>query len=365
MDLDLGLEIDGCSYDMAACLKADSCSAIVTKMLGEKIPIVYRYIEEGSCFVTDAFSKIEQLCKPGISIPKQLAESMQHIETIYKLSTEAIDAIQLISDICHSAADFQVHDHINIKDNITTIWEQLKDIAARVQTVSEVYIEELNNLRCRLEDVMNDVRQELTSRRLQAADLEDEQSNSMRENFRNATANLKLEATKRSDYRRFFENAGKHIKRCLKMISESMMGPGEASESRNEVGVQQSNYQAFHNLNEEIHLREQKLGEDHEISLRMSILILEAKSVDLHINAVKFLENLCSLSVFKREHEVFYADLPNVLCGLCKMSKEEMDSFKSGGIYLNARWVTIQKACADYIESSIMKTFSREESDSD
>ena len=362
MDLDLGLEIDGCSYDMDVCPKADS--PIVTKKIRENIiprDGIYRYIEEGSCFVIDAF---ERLCK-GISIPKELAEFMQqnnggiiNIEMIYRLSTEAIAAIQVISDICRSVAGFQ-ECHANVKDTITTIQKRLKDIAVTIRTVSEVYIEKLDSLCCLLEDVMNDVRRELTSTPRLQADLKDEQRNSKREKFRNATA--EFEAIRRSDWWEFLKNAGKHLKQCLEMIPESMMGPAaETSESRNEVGVQQSNYQAFHNLN--IHLREQE--EDHEINLRMSILILEAKSVDLR-NAVEFLDNLRSLSVFIGEHEVFYADLPNILCGLCKMSKEEMDSFKLKGISLNVRWVTIQKACADYIESSIMKNFSHEESDSD
>ena len=339
---------------MAVCPKADR--PIVTKMLQNKIPLIYRYIEEGACFVTDACAKIERLCK-GISVPKELTESMQPsngaglgigIEKILQQSREAIDCINHVSYFC---SDFQER-----YEKVEDATKRLKEIAKTIEMLSDDYAIKLNNLRCMLENVMDAVRKELTV--LQA---EDEQRYSLKENLRQATA--ELEASKQRNGWEYYKDAIEHAKRYLNMIPESMMGcklceEGETLKERrrNRKNEIHELYKALHNLNEQIRSREQEFGEDHEINLRMSILILEAKSVDLH-NAVEFLDNLHSLSVYIGEHKV-YADLPIVLCELHKMSKVEMDSFKSEGIYLNARWVTIEKACTDYKESSIEKNFS-------
>ena len=359
--MDLGVEIDGCFYDMAVCPKADS--PIVMEMLG-KIPLVYRFVEEGSCFVTDAFAEIERLCK-GISIPKELAESMSKgaelgIDIILQQSTAAINSINQIGSCC---IDFQDVNQRYIKVEETT--KQIKGIAETIEVASEFYIEELNRLRSMLECVMDAVRKELT--RLQAVN---ERRNSLKENLRQAT--LKYEASKQNQ--EAYRDAVITLKRCINMIPESMMGPGcklfEEGETSKERTKNQQNtvdelYRAFHNLNEQIRLREQEFGEDHEIHLRTSILTLEAKSLDL-LNAIEFLDSLQSLSVFIRKDESFYTELPKILCEQHKdMVKVEMDSFKSEGIYLSARWATIEKACTDYMESSIVKNYSHEDSDSD
>ena len=361
--MDFGLEIDGCFYDMAVCPEANS--PIVTKMLLEKIPIIYRYVEEGSCFVTKACAKIEQLCR-RISIPKELAESMQpsngaELGTgIERILHQSIEAIDCINRICSYFFDFQ--DSLNQRyEKVEETTKQLKEIAKAIELMSEDYATKLDNLRFMIEDVMDAVRKELTN--IQAVD---KMKNILKESLRQATA--EYEASKQDHNR--VGDAVTHLKRCINMVPESLMGPGcklfnEGATSkemrRNRKDEVDKLYKALHYLDEQIKLREQELGEDHEIHLRMSILILEAKFLDLQ-NAVKFLDSLRGLSVF---HEAFYADLPIVLCGLRKMSKEEMDTFKYDGISLNARWVVIQRACTDYINSSIVKDFGDEESDSD
>lgn len=347
MDLDLGVEIDGRVYDMAVCPKADS--PMVTKMLGEKIPLIYRFVEEGSCCVTEAF---DQLCGMGVSIPRELAESMQPrgygaklqvvIETINKLSTEAIDHI---NHICCS--DFQeCYDKVEV----------IKGKAKIIELLSEDYINKLTHLHSMLENVMDDVRMKLIG-------LQDVLGgdSALNENFRQAIADYEVykkdQNSKEQPINQACRDAVIILKRCINMISQSMMGckvfkEGETSKERrnreNEVGEL---HQALHYLSE--HVNSHNKQEDREIRLRMSILILEAKSLDLQ-NAIEFLDNLYSLSVFIKMHGDFYTDIPIILRGLCKMSRVEMDSFKSKGIYLNARWVTIQKACADYTGRSIL-----------
>jgi hypothetical protein len=353
MDLDheLDLEIDGCSYNMAVCPKADS--PIVTKMLGEKFPLIYRYVEEGSCFVTYAFTKIKQLCR-GVPIPdlEALTESMHpsngaglsiSIEQIHELSIEAIDCINRIS--CCS----DVQERYGKVEDTT---KQLKEIAETIiqGTLSNHCTGKLIDLSYNLEAVVDAVRKQLTL--LPAMHVDD-----LKKHLRQATA--ELEASKKGDSWVYYKDAAMHFKRCINMILELMMHPeeklfdeGETSRERRSRRKNEIDdvYRKLHILKEQT-----QFGEDNENDLRMSMLILEAKCLDLY-NAVEFLDNLRSLTAMG-EHEVFYTNLPIVLCGLHKLSTAELDSFKSEGIYLNARWVTIEKACADYIKSSIMKTF--------
>ena len=361
------LEIDGYLYDMAFFPEANS--PIVTKLMLERIPLVYRYVEEGSCFVSQACTKIEQLC--SVSIPKALTESMQPsngaelgvgIEQIHLQSKEAIECINQINSYC---GVFQ-HDLNQLYGKVEETTKQLKEIAKNIELVSDDYCSKLNNLRFMLEGVMEAVRNELTLIKSVG-----EKRDSLKENLKQATA--EYEASKRSQgHNQVYRDAVIQFKRCLNMIPESMMGPehklfnegvtSRETRKKKEKEVDEL-YRALNCLNERIQSREKELGEDHEIHPRMSVLILEAKSLDLQ-NAVEFLDSLQELSIFIREH-IFYAELPLVLCGLRKMSKEEIDSFKSAGIDLNARWAAIQRACADYLESSIKKHMDHEDSDSD
>ena len=298
------LEIDGCLYNMAVCPEANS--PIVTKLMLERMPLVYRYVEEGSCFVSQACTKIEQLCRiHRVSIPKELTESMQPsngaelgvgIEQICLQSKKAIECINQINSYC---GVFQ-HDSSQLHGKVKETTRQLKEIAKNIELVSDGYRFKLSNLRSMLAGVMEAVRKELSLIKSVG-----EKKYSLKESLRQAT--VEYETSKRSQGHKqvLIKDAFIQLKRCLNMIPESMMGPGHelfdegvtSKETRiNKEKEVDELYQAINCLNIWIQSREKELGEDHEIHLRMSVLILEAKSLDLR-NAVEFLDSLQGLSV--------------------------------------------------------------------
>ena len=349
MDFNDLVEVGEHFYSMTVCPKADS--PVVTKIL-EKFPPVYRYLEEGSYLVAEACKRIEQLCG-GIAIPEAFklsdvdAEAYLggSIEKIRCLSVEATDCIQRMYD-----------DHSDQRyDTVEVTSQRLKEIAGTIEWISNDLCNRVTNLRVSLiENVMEGVQSSLLQPQPHHTTTAGINHKKLTEKLRQA--NAQYEAIKRDRV----GDAVKHLKSCLNIVPESLIGSKVLKEEMSSSKLRKNKkrevdglHMAVCNLSQQIDLKLQQQKDD-EIHLRMSLLILEAKSLDLE-NAAKFLEELCIHSYDIGQQHDFFGKLPITACGLSNMSKEEMERFKHCGVKLNAKWVAMQEACTVYVSSSVTK----------